>query len=50
MTEAIRLGDRVVVVSGRPGRVLEDVKIDLPRPRQLQKDFEAPAFMGITTT
>lgn len=45
MTEAIRLGDRVVVVSGRPGRVLEDVKIELPRPRQLQKDFEAPAFM-----
>lgn len=31
--EAILLSDRVLVMSGRPGRLVEDVRIDLPRPR-----------------
>ena len=33
--EAILLGDRVVVMSGRPGRILEEIRIPLPRPRAL---------------
>jgi NitT/TauT family transport system ATP-binding protein len=34
--EAVYLGDRVVVLSARPGRIKEEVKIDLPRPRSLE--------------
>jgi len=34
--EAVFLGDRVVVLTARPARVLEEVKIDLPRPRSLE--------------
>ena len=33
--EAVYLGDRVVVLTARPGRIREEVKIDLPRPRDL---------------
>jgi NitT/TauT family transport system ATP-binding protein len=33
--EAVRLGDRVMVFTSRPGRVGHEVKVDLPRPRSL---------------
>jgi NitT/TauT family transport system ATP-binding protein len=33
--EAVYLGDRVVVLSARPARIREEVRIDLPRPRDL---------------
>jgi len=32
--EAIFLGDRILVMSGRPGRLLEDIPITNPRPRE----------------
>jgi len=35
--EAIRLSDRILVLSGRPGRVLEEVPIPLERPRVLTR-------------
>jgi NitT/TauT family transport system ATP-binding protein len=36
LDEAIQLADRVVVLSAAPGRVLDDVRIELPRPRGLE--------------
>jgi NitT/TauT family transport system ATP-binding protein len=31
--EAVRLGDRIIVLTSRPGRVAEEFTVDLPRPR-----------------
>ncbi len=34
--EAVALGDRVLVFSPRPGRIVSEFRIDLPRPRSLE--------------
>ena len=34
--EAIYLSSRIVVVTARPARIREEVKIDLPRPRSVE--------------
>jgi NitT/TauT family transport system ATP-binding protein len=33
--EAIYLGDRVIVLSSRPGKIIDTIGISLPRPREL---------------
>jgi NitT/TauT family transport system ATP-binding protein len=44
--EAVLLGDRVVVMTRRPGRVLTVRRVDLPRPRD-ERMLLAPAFLGL---
>jgi NitT/TauT family transport system ATP-binding protein len=34
--EAVRLGDRVVMLSSRPGRVIADFPVEVPRPRRIE--------------
>jgi NitT/TauT family transport system ATP-binding protein len=45
--EAVLLSDRVIVMSPRPGRIVEDVRIDLPRPRTPEVE-DSPAFLEFT--
>jgi NitT/TauT family transport system ATP-binding protein len=35
ITEAVLLSDRIVVMSPRPGRIIKDIRVDLPRPRSI---------------
>jgi NitT/TauT family transport system ATP-binding protein len=46
LREAAFLADTIVVMSKRPGRIIQIKRVDLPRPRTLETTFE-PAFVDI---
>jgi NitT/TauT family transport system ATP-binding protein len=47
--EAVRLGDRVILLGSSPGRVVHEVDVDLPRPRRLD-DASVARTAGTLTT
>ena len=46
--EAVRLGDQVVVLSSRPGRVAEVFDVDIARPRRIESP-EVSSLAGTIT-
>ena len=46
--EAVRLGDRVLLLSSRPGRLVAEYAIDLPRPRRIESPEVARTARTIT--
>jgi NitT/TauT family transport system ATP-binding protein len=46
--EAVFLGDRVVVMSPRPGRILEDFRVCLERPRSFAETTGDPEYLRLT--
>jgi NitT/TauT family transport system ATP-binding protein len=48
LEEAVALADRVIVFSARPGRIVVDRSIDLPRPRNIETVRFEPRFRELT--
>jgi NitT/TauT family transport system ATP-binding protein len=46
--EAVRLGDRVVLLSSRPGRIAAEYPIEIPRPRRIDSPEVAALAAQIT--
>jgi NitT/TauT family transport system ATP-binding protein len=46
--EAVRLGDRVILLSSRPGRVAAEYEIEIPRPRRIDSPEVAALAAEIT--
>jgi NitT/TauT family transport system ATP-binding protein len=43
VTEAAYLADKIVVMGTHPGRIITEINVDLPRPR----DYDSPEVTGI---
>jgi NitT/TauT family transport system ATP-binding protein len=46
--EAVRLGDRVVLLSSRPGRVIAEFPVEIERPRRIDSPDVANLAATIT--
>lgn len=46
LSEAVFLSDRVLVMSDRPGRIVQEIEIDLPRPR-LTETYSTHRFFDL---
>lgn len=46
--EAVYLGTRVVVMSPRPGRIVEEIHVDLPASRDYTETMNSPVFASLT--
>lgn len=46
--EAVRLGDRVVLLSSRPGRIAREYAVDIPQPRRIESPDVASLSVAIT--
>ena len=45
--EAIRLADRIVIMSARPGRIKAEIPVDIPRPRNVYELQTSPEFLRV---
>ena len=46
--EAVRLAQRVVLLSSRPGRVIQEWRVDIPQPRRIEDSAVADLSVEIT--
>lgn len=44
LAEALLLGDRIILMSKRPGRIVADIDVDIQRPRDLETPFKNEGF------
>ncbi|MBF6370608.1 ABC transporter ATP-binding protein, partial [Nocardia puris] len=47
VAEAVYLANRVVVMSPRPGRIVEVLDVDLPAHREYAATMETPEFISV---
>ena len=47
IAESVALADRIIVMSARPGRIISDIKVQLPRPRDIRQLQNSPEFHNL---
>ena len=45
--EAVYVGDRVLILSSAPGRVVGSIEVDVPRPREQTATRSSPRFLAV---